>query len=522
MVELRDLLKDALGDSRPSIDALDHTKKRVRRRERSRRLAAGTLAIVIAVAAGVYAWPALRTGRAPGPASTPTVPAVIEAHVAATIPVGRYPEDVAVGEGGVWVSVPAQASIDPSASSLVVRIDIETDQVVAEIPVPGPIAELVTGAGAVWGSIYDKSAFSIVRIDPATNRVVATIPDVGGPLAFGEGALWGSALDGNAASLVRIDPSTNEIVARVPLDTRIWYAEAGGGAVWLLTMESLYGPANEDAPTGDIIKVDPATNVIADRIQMSVKGTLGAPLLADGALWVPMCCMDSSPFMLRVNPDTDQEIGEPILRSGGTPFAVDMGRLLLMGEGGTLYALNIQTLREEELITSDWPAGHTTTELDTTTHSVWIANAAPLKTVTRIDLTTGSTKPMAADSTAPPEGAIPETLTVPGFESCGPFPSSTCVAVFVNMDFYARLAGDSSVRYPDDLGLPECPPPSPDPGFPPGQEMPSGGLDSAPECAVHPRYAVTQLLMSLRSANSFKEMFGCGGMDDVCERKNLP
>ncbi len=127
------------------------------------------------------------------------------------------------------------------------------------------------------------------------------------------------------------------------------------------------------------------------------------------------------------------------------------------------------------------------------------------------------------DSPPPPEGGRPATLTVPGFKSCGPVRSPSCVSVWVNMDFYAQLTHDASVRYPEELGLPECPPPSPDPGFAPGQDVPDEVLDSAPTCAVHPRYAVTELLMVTDSANSFIAAYGCGGSsDNVCERKDLP
>jgi hypothetical protein len=127
------------------------------------------------------------------------------------------------------------------------------------------------------------------------------------------------------------------------------------------------------------------------------------------------------------------------------------------------------------------------------------------------------------ESPPPPEGAQPRTLTVPGFKSCGPVRSPACVGIWVNMDFYAQLTHDASVRYPEDLGLAECPPPSPDPGFAPGQEVPDEVLDSAPTCAVHPRYAVTELLMVPDSAKSFIATYGCGGTSgNVCQRRDLP
>ncbi len=127
------------------------------------------------------------------------------------------------------------------------------------------------------------------------------------------------------------------------------------------------------------------------------------------------------------------------------------------------------------------------------------------------------------ESPSPPEDSRPTTLTIHGFKSCGPVRSPSCVGVWVNMDFYAQLTHDASVRYPGDLGLPECPPPLPDPGFAPGQDVPDEVLDSAPTCAVHPRYAVTELLMVTDSAKSFIAKYGCGGTSDsVCERRDLP
>jgi hypothetical protein len=127
------------------------------------------------------------------------------------------------------------------------------------------------------------------------------------------------------------------------------------------------------------------------------------------------------------------------------------------------------------------------------------------------------------ESPPPPEGGRPTTRTVPGFKPCGPFRSPSCVSVWVNLDFYAQLTHDASVRYPEDLGVPECPPASPEPGFAPGEDVPDEVLDSAPTCAVHPRYAVTKLLMVPESANSFIAAYRCGGSyDNVCQRKDLP
>jgi YVTN family beta-propeller protein len=60
----------------------------------------------------------------------------------ATIPVGRQPTTVVMGQGAVWVA----NKLDNSVS----RIDPKTNRVVATIPVPDGVADLAVGRAAVW------------------------------------------------------------------------------------------------------------------------------------------------------------------------------------------------------------------------------------------------------------------------------------------------------------------------------------------------------------------------------------
>jgi streptogramin lyase len=72
---------------------------------------------------------------------------------------------------------------------------------------PGPV---VVGDGAVW--VYSGGGL-LQRIDPASNRVVHTLPGVGSAqlgtaysrLAAGAGAVWLS--DAENHTLLRIDPN---------------------------------------------------------------------------------------------------------------------------------------------------------------------------------------------------------------------------------------------------------------------------------------------------------------------------
>ena len=76
-------------------------------------------------------------------------------------------------------------------------------------------------ADAVW--IADTHAGTVIRIDPKTNKVVATIPvgpaGTSGPnwLASGLGSIWVDIP--NNSTVVRIDPVTNRIQATIPTPT---------------------------------------------------------------------------------------------------------------------------------------------------------------------------------------------------------------------------------------------------------------------------------------------------------------
>ncbi|HEY8201464.1 MAG TPA: hypothetical protein VII47_08930, partial [Actinomycetota bacterium] len=78
--------------------------------------------------------------------------------------------------------------------------------------------EVVTGAGGVWVAGPED----LLRIDPATNRVVKKI-DIGGlptQLGISNGAVWATTFRQGAATLdqelVRVDPATDEVTTRIP------------------------------------------------------------------------------------------------------------------------------------------------------------------------------------------------------------------------------------------------------------------------------------------------------------------
>lgn len=151
---------------------------------------------------------------------------------------GVYAFDVAVESNGVWVSV----FHDLHTPAEVVRVDPDTGSVVARIPLRTVDARDVSAAGAgIWvleykvthladGGLYN--GYTYARIDPSTNKVVATVPRFGVTSPAGD-VVWGTRWQGLEASVVRLDPVTGEqLGSAVPVGRRINLLGAGNGGVW--------------------------------------------------------------------------------------------------------------------------------------------------------------------------------------------------------------------------------------------------------------------------------------------------
>lgn len=116
---------------------------------------------------------------------------------ASTVKTGLGPIGLAAGDGSLWVT----NANDDSVS----RIDPATDKVVATIDLPGatPTGVLVTSDG-VWVAGYKTNA--LYRIDPATNTVLGsvTLPGPGQGIASVGGHIWVTVSTGD---LVEIAPA---------------------------------------------------------------------------------------------------------------------------------------------------------------------------------------------------------------------------------------------------------------------------------------------------------------------------
>jgi virginiamycin B lyase len=238
---------------------------------------------------------------------TPTNPMTRETP---TIALPAAPTRLAVTEDAVWVLTPADNNV--------VRIDPATNQVVATIPVGRAPSGLAVGAGAVWVSRHSDGA--VVRIDPATNQVVATIA-VGrapGAMTVAGGVVWVALPQGG---LGRIDPASNRsTVVGVP---RCCAGElaAGEAALWV---------ANRG--DGTLVRVDPGTGRVAARVLLPRTREQRPHQVAvgDGAVWVTSASTrrGTANLLWRVDPASNLVAGTLDLgptSAGGIPNSVAAG-----------------------------------------------------------------------------------------------------------------------------------------------------------------------------------------------------
>jgi DNA-binding beta-propeller fold protein YncE len=165
-------------------------------------------------------------------------------EVVAQIDVQGAPLGIAVDEssGAVWV-----------ANKRLTRVDPATNRVAAEIPIradspEGGADDVAVGEGAVWVSSADK----LLKVDPETNEVAGMISvgaDYSHVAVYG-GGVWALGQSGTpqkpfkpAFRLVRVDPSTMDVVASEYLTPFYSIAPgglaAGGGYVWFSSGKGL-------------------------------------------------------------------------------------------------------------------------------------------------------------------------------------------------------------------------------------------------------------------------------------------
>jgi virginiamycin B lyase len=219
------------------------------------------------------------------------------------------PKDAAfaIGDGTAWfLTKDGLAKVDPQNNHLT---SVPIEQVKRVGYAAGGFA---VGGGSVWrfGKAHDVEG--VHRVDPGTGKCVATValkPRKGmNSLTYGEGALW--VLNEHDGNLVRIDPATNQVSATIELGKGFWLdLKIAEGAVWAMGEEN-----------GIMKRVDPRSNKVVDEFSIGApqkNGFFTIPFvggsysfsLGDGMLWVVNSKDTSSGYkcvLSRVDPKTHE------------------------------------------------------------------------------------------------------------------------------------------------------------------------------------------------------------------------
>ncbi len=183
----------------------------------------------------------------------------------------------------------------------VVRIDAATDAIVATIPFRTAEAygRAAVSEDAVWALGGEIVPTDLVRIDPASNAVTATYPlgHVVSRLAYGFGYLWATATrDG---LLLRIDPASGEVTTAVSDLVDPLVVAIGAGRVWV-GLQGVGTDEDPDPSVPDLFRFDPSAGT-SDSFDFDLRPEeLGDIYITSSDAWVQAI----GPFLMRLDPET--------------------------------------------------------------------------------------------------------------------------------------------------------------------------------------------------------------------------
>ena len=195
---------------------------------------------------------------------TPYQSVDIVAKGATKLVVPGAPDWMAVAGGSAWTTTGGLTQLDGS-----------TGAVLGTTALPGPVClAMDVGFGSLW--LGTCGTARIVRVDPKTGKIVATIPlsvkdlQQEGSIAAGEGAVW--AISSGGERLVKVDPTTNAEVATYPAPPGATAVRAGFGSLWVTSRS-----------TDTLYRIDPATGTVVAKITVGHAPTFLA--VGEGGVW---------------------------------------------------------------------------------------------------------------------------------------------------------------------------------------------------------------------------------------------
>jgi hypothetical protein len=309
--QLRALREQALAQEL-SPDGWLRLQRRLRREPWRRAALVAGLAMAVLVAGLAPGLLARRTQQPAVPTvDTPVVPG--RPVVAARIRLDRAFTDVDVGFGATWAA----------SQGALLRIDPQTNRVAATIPTPvsGESASIAFGEGAVW--VTSGQANGVVyRVDPAANRVTAAIGVPGG--AFGivvaAGTVWVTQYlpEADPGIVARIDARSNRLLSAVEVPNMPGAIRHGLDAVWVTSRFT-------------VSRIDPHSGAVTQPLHRV--GDVRA--VGGGSLWGTYANSAEDAGVQRIDPVTGQVVAT-IRIPNGVLIAFGLGTLWVAQDASSI------------------------------------------------------------------------------------------------------------------------------------------------------------------------------------------
>jgi len=217
--------------------------------------------------------PGKQTAFTPPKPPPSEIPEILAFHGAVSIPNTENSNRVTYRDGAIWwTDGMVNTKIDPSSHEVIDSIPVSNSKYAS--------LDFARGFGSVWFAADSHGNSLLTRVEPETGNIVATIPlaENSGAIATGADAVW--VIHNKMVS--RINPQTNQVVATIPVD----YLSASYGkiavssnAVWIFL-----------GNFQKVIRIDPLTNRVANSFQLILDKELSATIIdmaaAKDFLWV--------------------------------------------------------------------------------------------------------------------------------------------------------------------------------------------------------------------------------------------
>lgn len=283
----------------------------------------------------------------PSPASVP-----LADRLEAEIEVRGSPDWPAAGFGSIWVLAPDLPATTGSGTPNLIRIDPATNEVVATIPLPDRLCQgFVVTDDAIWAC----SADAMVRIDPERNEIVESVPVKAGQAfyqpAFGGSMVWALASTSFVAdTVVKLEPATGRTTS-YPQSGSVGGLSYAFDALWLtITGE------------GTLLRLDPAsgeTTVVTSGLAAPTGIVAGAE-----SLWVSLHGAEGGEAeagetqLVRIDPSSGEIVAEFVI--GGSPKGgviawADADGVLVRSTTPWLAVIDPESNQVVETITADVP-----------------------------------------------------------------------------------------------------------------------------------------------------------------------